>query len=160
MPNWCEGILKIRGKQKDIIKFIEEKFVLYNYTNQTMENIKYIDDGKYMTLPDERFIEKELWVKDSRKMFVELTWDFEYLDNYDMEERITLCCNCRQGWGIDTEDLANMSLQYNLAFKIYAFERGGEFNQDIEVKQGKIIKDETIKYKDYVWECINPTIGG
>ena len=28
MPNWCEGYLKIRGKKKDLINFIENEIVL------------------------------------------------------------------------------------------------------------------------------------
>lgn len=28
MANWCEGYLKIRGKKKDLINFIENEFVI------------------------------------------------------------------------------------------------------------------------------------
>ncbi len=45
-------------------------------------------------------------------------------------------------------------------YKIYAFEQGKEFNQNLEVVKGEIIKDEVIEFDDYVWECIDPTIGG
>ena len=61
---------------------------------------------------------------------------------------------------IDTKFLRNMSEKYNLDFKIYGFEQGREFNQDVEVVAGKIIKDELIEFDDYIWECIDPTIGG
>ena len=44
--------------------------------------------------------------------------------------------------------------------KIYAFEAGMEFNQDIEIIKGKIIKDKEIKFENYQWECIEPNIGG
>ncbi|MBB5146203.1 hypothetical protein HNQ35_001404 [Cerasibacillus quisquiliarum] len=35
-----------------------------------------------------------------------------------------------------------------------------EFNQDIEINKGEIIKDEEIKFDDYEWECIYPNLGG
>ena len=160
MPNWCEGVLRIRGKQKDIIKMISEQCYLYNYKEQTQEFVPYINDTKYMAIPDERFIDTELWLKDCHRMAVELSWDFEYLDLYDMEEVITLACNCRQAWGISSEDLQNLSLLYNVDFRIYAFERGAEFNQDVEVIGGVVKKDDTIKFQNYTWDCINCMIGG
>jgi hypothetical protein len=160
MPNWCEGVLRIRGKQKDIINLVESRFVLPNYKENITESIKYVDDGKYMTITDQRFIETELWVKNSRRMFIELLWEFEFLDNHDMEEIITVTCNCRQAWGMDSQFLAELSNEYKVDFRIYAFEKGSEFNQDIEVINGEVTKDDTIKFKDYQWECIDPTIGG
>ena len=35
-----------------------------------------------------------------------------------------------------------------------------EFNIDFEVHKGKVIKNNEIKFDDYVWECTNPEIGG
>ena len=50
--------------------------------------------------------------------------------------------------------------QYNVDMKIYAFECGVRFNQDIEIVDEKIVRNEIIKFEDYEWECINPIIGG
>ena len=63
-------------------------------------------------------------------------------------------------WLIDVEYFAEMSKKYDIDFKIYAFEQGKEFNQNLEVVKGEIIKDEVIEFDDYIWECIDPTIGG
>lgn len=49
---------------------------------------------------------------------------------------------------------------YDIDIKIYAFEAGMEFNQDIEIIKGKIIKDDEIKFENYQWECIEPNLGG
>ncbi len=35
-----------------------------------------------------------------------------------------------------------------------------EFNQDVEIYKGEIIKGVEIEFDDYMWECINPNIGG
>ena len=50
--------------------------------------------------------------------------------------------------------LAAISKQYDVAFKIYAFERGMEFNIDLEINKGEVIKEEYIEYDNYIWECI------
>ena len=31
-----------------------------------------------------------------------------------------------------------------------------EFNQDVEIYKGEIIKNVEIEFDDYMWECINP----
>ena len=66
----------------------------------------------------------------------------------------------QSAWGIDTDSLREISKKYNIDFKIYAFECGMEFNQDIEIIKGKTIKDDEIKFNDYLWECICPDKGG
>ncbi|MEW4071696.1 hypothetical protein [Bacillus cereus] len=53
-----------------------------------------------------------------------------------------------------------MSKEYNVDIKIYIFGRGMEFNQDVEIYKGEIIKNVEIEFDDYMWECINPNIGG
>lgn len=53
------------------------------------------------------------------------------------------------------------SYKFNeLDLKIYAFERGMEFNLDIEVSKGKVIKSEVVKFDNYMWDCIDPLSGG
>ncbi len=35
-----------------------------------------------------------------------------------------------------------------------------EFNQDVEIYKGEIIKNVEIEFDDYMWECITPNMGG
>ena len=44
--------------------------------------------------------------------------------------------------------------------KLYAFERGMEFNRDIEILNGVLVKDKTITFDNYYWDCVCPLIGG
>ena len=44
--------------------------------------------------------------------------------------------------------------------KIHGFECGMEFNQVVEIVDGKIMKDEELQFKDYQWDCIFPNLGG
>jgi hypothetical protein len=93
-------------------------------------------------------------VKGSRRNFIEssvIEWWFD--------DRI-LMLNLSGAWTIDVNALAELSQEYQLDFKIYAFEKGMEFNIDFEVHKGKVVKYEEITFDDYQWECIDPTIGG
>lgn len=66
----------------------------------------------------------------------------------------------KSAWDINTDHLRIISRLYDIDFKIYAFEGGMQFNKDIEIIKGKIIKDEEIRFNNYIWECIDPELGG
>ena len=53
-----------------------------------------------------------------------------------------------------------MCQKYEVDMKLYAFEKGMEFNQDILIVSGIILRNLDIKFEDYNWECICPTVGG
>lgn len=63
-------------------------------------------------------------------------------------------------WGISADELLKTCEKYHVDMKIHGFERGMEFNQVIEIVDGKILKDEELHFKDYQWDCICPNIGG
>ena len=71
-----------------------------------------------------------------------------------------MCFDFESAWNIDTDCLRIISNLYDIDFKIYAFEGGMQFNKDIEIIKGKIIKDEEIRFNNYIWECIDPELGG
>lgn len=160
MPNWVEGKLKIRGDKKDIKRFLEEELEEVIYKNNTTKEkkitIKNFSDGDFV-------IEKtDLWnrfkFKNTRHYITEEK--IYSLDNCKSEEKDVLVVGFEAAWLIDAKYFAEMSKKYDIDFKIYAFEQGKEFNQNIEVVKGEIIKDELIEFDDYIWECIDPTIGG
>lgn len=159
MRNWVEGKLKIRGDKKDIKRFLEEELEEVIYKNKSSKNKVKAKKFKY----------NNFRIEATNVMSV-----FKFTDtrNYLSETKIsTFGCGESKGKDvlvvgfeaanlIDTKFFINMSEKYNLDFKIYGFEQGREFNQDVEVVAGKIIKDEVIEFDDYIWECIDPTIGG
>ena len=164
MPNWCEGKLKIRGKKEDILKFFKDGTSLIDYdkNHETIEIIPNVE------MNDELYIEnlnktktslKSLYIKGTRRHF--LKPDFEYISTYEINknEKIVVI-HLQAAWAIDVEPLSEISKKYNIDFKIYAFEMGCEFNQDIEIIKGRIIRNEEITFENYVWECIDPTLGG
>ena len=164
MPNWCKGNLKIRGKKENIIKFLEEGTSLLDGFWEPKEikpkiEINDCDEIEIKNLDETKGI-NYLYIKGTRKNFINPVENEIYVHDEDEEEQIICLENFKAAWGIDAAALRMISNRYNIDIKIYAFEAGMEFNQDIEIIKGEIIKDEEITFKDYVWECIEPNIGG
>lgn len=63
-------------------------------------------------------------------------------------------------WALESEPYEEMSKKYGLDFRFYGYERGMEFNQEVEVVNGKVTIDREIRFNDYWWECPDPMLGG
>lgn len=164
MPNWCKGNLKIRGKKENIIKFLTEGTSLLDGFWEPKEikpeiEVNDCDEIEIKNIDKVKGIDF-LYIKGTRRHFIDPIENEIYIHNTDEKEAVICLENFKAAWGIDTEALRVISKRYSIDFKIYAFESGMEFNQDIEIIKGKFVKDEEIKFKDYVWECIEPNIGG
>lgn len=164
MPNWCKGNLKIRGKKENIIRFLKEGTSLLDGFWEPKEIEPEIEINDYDEI-EIKNINKEkgiycLYIKGTRRNFIDPIENEIYIHDTDEEEQIICLKNFKAAWGIDADALKVISKRYGIDIKIYAFEAGMEFNQDIEIVKGKIIKDEEIKFKNYVWECVEPNLGG
>lgn len=164
MPNWCKGNLKVRGKKENIINFLKDGTILlegfWNPKGINVElEINEIDEIEIKNISKAENRDC-LYIKGSRRNFIDPIEDTIFMHETDTDECIICLQNFKAAWGIDADALRTISNRYNIDFKIYGFEAGMEFNQDIEITKGKIIKDEEIKFKDYVWECIEPDLGG
>lgn len=150
MPNWCEGTLKVRGTKENLKKFVLEGLQPVTWLGDFKEQLEI---GKYgrITIPEQTYI------KNTRRGFVSEETTI-YLD--ELEEKDVILLNTRFAWGINAEELLETAKEFSVDMKIYAFEMGQEFNQDIEIVDGKIIKNDEITFDDYDWECICPRIGG
>lgn len=161
MPNWVEGKLKIRGDKKDMATFFKEEMREVEYQNVPVTNSVKIDidkDGDFVV--EKIDFTHRFKLKNARHYITESSIDSFYSCCKSVNGKDVLVVGFEAAWLIDAEYFAEMSKKYNIDFKIYAFEQGKEFNQNLEVVKGKIIKDEVIEFDDYVWECIDPTIGG
>ena len=96
MPNWCEGYLKIRGKKKDLINFIENEFVIAK-SESVISGIEYIDvkmedDGLgECRFEHESSYLKKLKLKNTRRFFVGrlhgMDYDYKVIGNiYENKE--------------------------------------------------------------------------
>lgn len=159
MPNWCCGILKIRGIKQDVINFLTNGLIAVDYIgNDVKESRFYVDEyGDINYIPSKNL--SHFWIEGTRRGFV---YPDNYICNYYNEEKdeVIVCLDAKFAWTIYTEQLLKISKKYNIDLKIYAFERGMEFNLDIEVSKGKVIKSEVVEFDNYVWDCIDPLSGG
>lgn len=158
MPNWCAGTLKIRGKKDNIINFFKNgvKAVTYLFGEETARKFEVENDEycTYLTIESEYHYH----ICGTYRLFIvdkNLEFDFD-----NEEDEHIIYCEVEGAWGIDTEGLRKASKEYDVDFKIYAFEKGMEFNQDVEIIKGNIVKDEKIEFDNYSWECICPDLGG
>lgn len=151
MPNWCEGDLKIRGSYDNVKSFLTKALMPVSVFGEAgkVNTVYEGDDYIEIIFNDTNYIEG------TKRAFVEGS---VYIENSD-ETTIALV-NFKQAWGIESEPLRALSQTYEVDLKIYGFECGMQFNQDIEIIGGVITKNEQIKFDDYNWDCIAPKIGG
>lgn len=162
MPNWIVGDLKVRGTKKEIRRFITEgleaiPFSILGIKDSNIET-KVVGDEDFFRVTTNGHC---FYIKGTRRHFIrgnEIEVDF-YTDKEDGKEVVVLE-GFEAAWYIEAEQLAEISKEYNIDFKILGFERGMEFNQDVEIVNGEVVKDDEVKFDDYWWECIRPHIGG
>ena len=154
MSNWCSGTLKVRGKIEDLKKFVLEGLQPVGFLGEEKPPLKLNKYGycEYNGV---------CWIENTRRGFVDDP-NIYFWDDEEENETQIICLESRFAWGIDAVELQKTCIKYNVDMKIYAFECGMEFNQDIEIVNGEIICNEKINFKnkDYLWECICPTKGG
>lgn len=170
MPNWCEGVLKVRGPIENIKRFLLEGIDYNDYQYTLHTNDDGIVSLKETAIPREEITKEigdngvyitnteELYIKDTRRMFVasdDIGSDIIRRDNIAL-----IFIDVKQAWGFIANDLARISQKYGVDFRMFATESGMEFCQEIEVINGEITIDRIIPYNDFSWEAPDPRIGG
>lgn len=153
MPNWIEGVLKIRGDQEHLLKFLNE-------------GMDEVEGGSPSDWKIERFDEDEDYVYASVRIAHLVGTNRGFIvdsgdEVYPSKDGIyTMCLDAKFAWDIDVEGMIELSKKTGVDFKFYGFEMGMEFNREIEILQGQLTEDRTILFDDYKWECIDPRRGG
>lgn len=168
MPNWAEGSLKIRGSIKNIKRFLDEgiqKKVLNTFGKEMDEDIVYFHDWS-----DECGIEFEYHfvgishIKHTSRAFVDPDimkyGEYAYLGGKSTEDIDTIALPFKQAWKAEAKSFEKISKEYGIDIAIHTFEKGAEFEQDILIKDGEIVKDEIIEYDNYQFESAMPLLGG
>jgi hypothetical protein len=169
MPNWCEGIMKVGGTKEQIKNFLENGCVLqagWGYEELSTEGLVSFDDE----YPDEMFLNLpenkkhlSLYVKGTHRQFFENIEDYSEqwcgFDNHSDGRGIWMC-NFKGAWTINPLELLDVCKTYEIDMRIYAYERGMQFEQEMCIENGELVIDRSIEYADYVWESSNPTLGG
>ena len=168
MPNWIEGTIKLRGSASDICKFLEEKINCYDFR---------FDSGEHVVVPREKWEFKiddtwedeyevswkhgmEPYIEGSRRAFI--TTSHGYFDNRD---NTILTLGIKMAWSFTPDDAETgrweqLSKETNLDIRLFGFECGMQFGQEIEIVKGLTTKKILLQYNDYEWECPFPMLGG
>lgn len=154
MPNWCRGTLKVRGEYDKIQAFLSNALDECRYYGEPPEGplLEVAETPEYADIALHRMAR----LKDTSRGFVEDTY---FLLQKKAGKQI-IFLEARFAWDIKTEELQWLSQEYGVDLKITAFERGAQFERDIEIVQGFISLDSVKEYQDYEWMCPCPTMGG
>lgn len=151
MPNLCKGDMRVKGKKDCIISFLIN----------CIENIRYSTNDIAEKTDKYNYFEcYHGWIKGTSRGFAsDIDIDIELCD-FDENNNITVSFRVEFAWDCDAKEIKKICNKYNIDARLYLFEKGMRFNRDIEIIDGKITKDNTIKFDDYEWDCIMPNLGG
>lgn len=162
MPNWCEGMLKIRGKQEKVLDLLAENLQVWKtiIIKEPKFEIREEIDKEAIKIDREDgvvYVAKTAYIKGTHRNFVEPDDIVVYKDK---NGNTCIAIEIKGAWDISSEPYINLSKQYNVDIKIEAFEMGMEFSRYILIEKGELKEDKEIKYDDYVWDCVMPNLGG
>lgn len=167
MPNWCEGKLKVRGEKENIVKWLTECVAVWNPDVEDGKPLydalifrKY-ESGVSYTYDDDELhvcVKQEAYIAGTRRNFVQKCGKDFFFGAKDGKDIIVL--PVQAAWAFESEPYEEMSKQYGLDFRLYGYECGMEFNQEIEVVNGKTTINREITFENYYWECPDPEMGG
>ena len=149
MPNWAEGSLKLRGKKENIAQALKYMFC-------TANNVKIEEDleiGWFELTTTAPYF----YINGTRRAFISQKQIEVWLE----EEFCTVeLDNFKQAWSAIPENYQEISSKFDVDIKIFTFECGMEFTQEIEISKGEIIKNVCYEYDDYQWEVPFSNLGG
>ena len=148
MPNWAEGSLKLRGKCENIASALKE--MLLNDTVTLEEEW----DGDLLVFNNTA---PYFDINKTRRAFINQNQIEVWLEE---EFCIVELDNFQQAWSAIPENYQEISSKFDVDIKIFTFERGMEFTQEIEISKGEIIKNVCSNYDDYQWEVPFSNLGG
>lgn len=154
MPNWCEGTLKLRGEFTNLKRFVLEGLKVVDYSGKDVDRCYEVRENSSDSLWITDIKYGNLYIKGTRRHFIEC----ENIEIYDCDK--VICLPMKAAWNINSESLVQISKEYNIDVRIHAYERGAQFERDIIVIGGELVRNETISHGDYSWDCDCPLIGG
>lgn len=148
MPNWAKGSLKLRGKSENIASALKEMLL----SNTVTLEVEYNGDLLIFNSKDHYF-----YINGTRRAFI----NQKQIEVLLEEEFCTVeLDNFEQAWSAIPENYQEISSKFDVDIKIFTFECGMEFTQEIEISKGKIIKIVCNEYDDYQWEVPFSNLGG
>lgn len=162
MPNWCEGMLKIRGKQENVFNLLADNLQVWKTVLVKDPKFDIRDELDKEAIDIDRkneiiHVKKTAHIKGTRRNFVEPN-DINVWKGKDGNSCVAI--EFKAAWDVLSEPYLELSKRYNVDIKIEAFERGMEFSRYILIENGDLKEDKDVEYDDYVWDCVMPHLGG
>lgn len=146
MPNWCEGVMKLRGSKDDILSFLEDG--IEGCFNDS--SVKIDEFGEEVNILHTH------WIKHSERAFI----DEQTVYIPEEEDPVVLTLKIRQAWDFAVADFVKIAKKFNLDIRLFGWERGVQFSREILIVDNNVIKDRTYKYSDWDWEVPFSDLGG
>lgn len=174
MPNWCTGNIRFRGKIDNILNLLKNSFIycVYGEEYKTIQKPAIVEfDGEEITVSSP-FDDGRGWlyIDDTHRNFIDLLGGSCITTSYvheptsnDDDQYVVLFDSFQAAWSIEPDPYVEMSKKYDVDIKIFGWESGMEFDQEIEIVNGKLIKNEVGEYHDpgdWAWNSILPYMGG
>lgn len=159
MPNWCEGVLKVRGTRKNIINYLKDLLqVPFTYGKNELPKIDFVDED-WDVIFDITNADC-FYLKNTRRAFIEGN-HIEFYNSVEEDEKtIVTIPDFKQAWGIIADNYTELAVKHSVDLHIFGYELGMQFTQEVEINDGVIIKNFTYKYDDYDWEVPFSNLGG
>lgn len=149
MPNWAEGSLKLRGKKENIAQALKYMFC----TADNVEIEEDLETGWFELTTTAPYF----YINGTRRAIIQNNKLSFWLDDDYLVIEIN---DFNQAWAVKPENYQEISSKFDVDIKIFTFECGMEFTQEIEISKGEIIKDLCYEYDDYKWEVPFSNLGG
>lgn len=149
MPNWAEGSLKLRGKKENIAQALKYMFC-------TADNVE-IEEDLEIGLFELTTTAPYFYINGTRRALIQNNKLSFWLDDDYLVIEIN---DFNQAWAVEPENYQEISSKFDVDIKIFTFECGMEFTQEIEISKGEIIKNICYEYDDYQWEVPFSNLGG
>lgn len=148
MPNWAKGTLKLRGRRENIASALKDMLLNDSVTLEEQW------DGNLLVFNSEL---SYFYIKGTRRAFIGNNQIEVWLgDDFCIIE----LDNFKQAWAAIPGNYQDISKKYDVDIKIFTFEMGMEFTQEIEIRKGEIIQNKCNEFDNYQWDVPFSNLGG
>lgn len=161
MPNWCEGVLKVRGTKQNVLNYLQELLEVpsYGLNGYSDHEIVFSDGWDEITFEIKNC--DYFYLKGTRRAFIDTNkFEFYWYQNNPDEVDVATIPYFKQAWGIIPDNYTDLSKKHNVDLKIFGYEQGMEFTQELEIHKGVAVKCVEYKFDDYEWEVPFSHLGG
>jgi len=151
MPNWAEGTIKLRGRAENIASALKYMFC-DNTVTVTVKEEWYGETLIFETTAP------YFYINGTRRGFIE-TDSLVFVFGQDF---LTVeLQDFKQAWAAIAKNYQEISSKFDVDIKIFTFEMGMKFTQEIEISKGNIIKNIcNDKFSNYGWDVPFSKLGG